>query len=155
MQTDLLKSTAIALAAGVAATAIMTLGQKAEQSISGRESSNVPAKALEKFGGVTFDTEAAETEASTAVHWGYGVALGLAIAPLMRLEPIPRLAATFAGIWALGAVLETVVDPDRPPTAWDSVQILTDAGHHLVYSAAAVGTQEAVRMLFSGDSSPR
>lgn len=128
---------ALGLAAGLAGTLAMTLGQKIEMAFSGRPSSKVPAKAVEKVAGTELAHPRDELRASTLIHFGYGTGLGAVLAAGDALRPPVRTAAFFGFAWSGGAALVSGLGLAKPPYRQDAGSALTDVGHHLVYAVTA------------------
>jgi len=124
------------LVAGLAGTAVMTAGQKIEMRLTGREGSADPAKAVADLTGEQPENDRQEQSLATAVHFAYGTALGAGLGLLKAVKEPARTAAFFAAAWGMGALVETWLHPDRPPTRWTAQQLATDIGHHLVYAVA-------------------
>lgn len=135
MADNILKSLATALGAGVAATAVMTAGQMIEQWLTGRPESRLPAEGVERATGFEPDDDAEERRLSSAAHWAYGSALGLALLPARPLPEPVRTLALFAGVWGLGLALEAFAKPGEPPGEWKPQQLAIDGLHHAVYAA--------------------
>jgi hypothetical protein len=127
----------IGLAAGLVGTLVMTLGQKAEMTLTRRPPSTVPAEAVEEVSGVELETKADERRASTPIHFAYGTALGGALAALDEVPEPARTAVFFALAWGGGAALLTTLGLAKPPTQQKPAEVATDLGHHLVYALAA------------------
>lgn len=134
---SLLRLAPAALLAGLAGTAVMTLGQALEQKLTGREDSRTPAKGVERATGVEPDTDRGEERLSTLTHWTYGTALGAGLLALREVDEPARAALFFGGVWGLALVLESFANPDQPATEWSAAALATDVGHHIVYAGAA------------------
>lgn len=134
---DLARDLPLALLAGLAGTAAMTLGQKVEQAFTQREDSRTPAKGVERATGVEPEDDASEARLSNATHWTYGTALGAGLLALRGLDEPARTGAFLAGVWGLALALESFANPDEPATEWSAQALATDFGHHLVYAGAA------------------
>jgi hypothetical protein len=137
MSSPALKPISIGLLAGLAGTIVMTLGQKLEMRLTGREGSDDPAEAVEDLTGEKVEDQRQKQALTNAVHFAYGTALGTTLAALDGVKEPARTALFFAGAWGLGALIETWLHPDQPVTQWDAQQLATDIGHHIVYAAAA------------------
>ena len=64
------------LVAGAVGVAAMTLGAKAEQALTHRPNSFVPAHTLERLLGLPFKPDVQRRGSNLAMHWGQGIALG-------------------------------------------------------------------------------
>jgi hypothetical protein len=127
----------LGLAAGLVGTLVMTLGQRAEMALTGREGSLAPAKAAEAATGIQIEDEAREQRLSTAVHFGYGTALGVGLAALRDVPEPARTLAYFAAAQGAGMALFEALDLDGKPSEWNARAAAIDVGHHLVYATAA------------------
>ena len=136
---------ALGLAAGLAGTIVMTLGQKAEMALTRRPPSKTPAKAVETVSGVELARVSDELRASNLVHVGYGTALGAVLAAGDRLPAPSRTAAFFALAWAGGSAMLTLLRLAKPPQEQATQDLLTDIGHHAVYAATAGTTYALLR----------
>src|SRR5437763_9318259 len=89
------------LLAGFCGTAAMTLSSTLEEKLRGREPSTAPADAAAKVLGIrAFESDAAKSRFSNAVHWSYGTAWGAVRALLgERLSPVAASAAPLAALW--------------------------------------------------------
>lgn len=133
-RTDYAAAVPVALLAGMAATAAMTLGQMIEQRFTDREESRTPAQGIERATGVEPATDEGESQLNNAAHWLYGTAVGLTLLSAQNLSEPARTASLFAGIWGLGVAMESFANPDAPVTQWTARQIGIDGLHHLVYA---------------------
>lgn len=148
---DPLRSVASALAAGLAGTATMTLAQMIEQSVTGREDSQLPAKGVERATGVEPATGQGEKQLSTATHWLFGTSLGTGLLLVKGLDEPARTAAFFVGAWSLGMALSSFANPDEPVTEWTAAQFATDGLHHLVYATAATLAFRGIESALAAD----
>ena len=128
---------ALGLAAGLAGTSAMTLGQHVEMAVTRRKPSRSPARAVEELGNVELASRGDERRASVPVHFAYGTTLGLG---LVALEPIRepwRTALFFAAVWGAGVALLTSLGLASPPHRQRPGSLATDLGHHIVYAVTA------------------
>lgn len=124
------------LAAGLAGTAAMSLSQRVEMAATGRELSATPAKAVCQLLGFETHTQAQEQHLALAAHWAYGTTWGLAQSLLSRVPEPERSLLYFPAVWGVGATLLTGSKLAPPPTQWSTKSLLTDLGHHAIYTAA-------------------
>ena len=129
----------VGLIAGLGGTIVMTIFQRIDMKITGRNGSSTPASALREALGIKPVSEGKRKQLSTRVHWVYGTSLGV-IRGLISLYGLKGLAATsmhFGAVW----VTELVMLPSlrvAPPVTKESPQtIAKDAFYHALY---AVGT---------------
>jgi hypothetical protein len=137
----------LGLAAGLVGTLVMSLSQKAEMTLTGREASDTPAKALETIAGAPEQDDRTQQQLSTAGHLAFGTGLGLGLAALSKVPEPARGVAFFAGAWGAGTALITGLGLSDPPTKWDAKKLATDFGHHAVYAAAAAAAFFGFRRL--------
>lgn len=134
----------IGLLAGFAGAVLMTVSQKVEMAITGRQPSSTPAEAAEKIAGVDLaDTD--EQRLSTPLHLAFGSALGLGLAASARVPEPARSALFFAGAWSAGTGVLTGLELSEPPTRWDAKTLAVDLAHHAVYAAGAVAAFVGLR----------
>jgi hypothetical protein len=81
-----IRSLAIALAAGAAGTAAMTLSQALEQRLLNKRRPKTAASVAENVTGLEADTEEGRAETSSTLHWLYGTGLGAALGSAGRGE---------------------------------------------------------------------
>ncbi|MGE3280040.1 MAG: hypothetical protein AB7O13_03385 [Alphaproteobacteria bacterium] len=125
------------VAAGLAGTAAMSLSQSAEIAATGRKPSATPAEAACVLLGIETRTEAQEQRFAREAHWAYGTLWGLGQIPLRRMPEPYRSLMYFAAAWGAGAVLLTRLKLAPPPTDWKTSSLLSDLGHHAVYTGAS------------------
>lgn len=123
---------------GLVGTAVLTVAQRIEMALSGREGSSAPAEAVEKVLDIEPRNEKAEERLSQLTHWAYGTSWG-AVRGLLAGVGLKGPAATlthFGLVWgsALGMLPALGVAP--PPTEWGKEQVLKDAGFHALYAVA-------------------
>lgn len=125
------------LVAGLVGTAAMSLAHKAEMTAVGHKSSASPADAVCLLLGFETRTQAQERHLAREAHWAYGTTWGLAQSLLSRMPEPQRSFLSFPAVWSAGAVLLTAVKLAPPSTRWSTKMLLTDLGHHAVYTVAA------------------
>lgn len=126
------------MAAGLAGAVVMTLGEKAEQCLTGRPSSYVPARTLERVLGWRESTGALALARNLAMHTGQAVVLGGLRGVMAR--------AGLRGPWASGMywvvrlvndqTLENATGVGAPPWTWPRRELLIDFLHKGVYALA-------------------
>ncbi|REK11854.1 MAG: hypothetical protein DWQ40_11935 [Actinobacteria bacterium] len=131
----------IGIVAGAAGTAALTLVQKIEMKITGRDSSTTPADTVDEVMGIAPDDDQKRERFSNLAHWGYGTALG-AVRGLLGSTPLKSPIADvafFAGVWGAPMIYLPALDITSPPTEWGLKQVAIDMGHHLVYAGTVAG----------------
>ncbi|GAA3123091.1 hypothetical protein GCM10010466_12510 [Planomonospora alba] len=124
--------------AGAAGAAAMTLAEKLEQRLTGRPSSYVPARTLERLTGLPESPGRQPDSLNLVMHLGQGCLLG-ALRGVMA-------AAGLRGPWASGMffvvrltndqVLENATGVGAPPWTWPRGELLVDLLHKAVYAFA-------------------
>ncbi len=125
------------LLSGVAGTALMTLSSTIEMKLTDREASTAPADAAGKVLGVEPKGDKEKTRFSNMVHWAYGTSWG-AVRGLIGAAGLSGPAAAgahFAAVWGNGLVMLPALGVAPPVREWGAKAVLTDAFHHLVYTA--------------------
>jgi len=132
------------LIAGLAGTAAMSLSQRIEMALTGRQPSATPAEALCLLLGFETRSEAEEQRLAEEAHWAYGTAWGLGHA-VLRPIPEPARGLVFLGaVWGAGVALLTATRLSPPPTQWTTQSLLSDIAHHAVYVAAGSAAYRAL-----------
>ena len=120
--------------AGLVGTAVMTVGEEAEQALTGRANSYVPARTLQRLLG---RAEPQDRDGwNHAMHWGTGLVLGVVrgLAGRAGLRGA-RGALALAGVRiAFDHVLETATRVERSPLSWPARILAVDASHKTVYA---------------------
>jgi hypothetical protein len=122
--------------AGLAGVAVMTVGEKAEQSVSRRPDSYVPARALLTLLG----RRPADTDRppgwNLAMHYGTGALLGAlrgVWAAVGLRGPRAHLAHTATRL-GFDQTVENVTGVGAPPRTWPRREEAVDVAHKAVYS---------------------
>ena len=137
----------LGLLSGLAGTLIMTIGQKVEMRLTGREPSAVPAEAVETITDMRKLEAPREAQLSTVAHVAFGTGLGVGLAALSKVPEPTRGMAFFVGAWGAGAALITSLGLAEAPTKWGARKLAIDLGHHAVYAASAAATFFGLRRL--------
>lgn len=122
--------------AGLAGVAVMTLGEKVEQRITGRPNSYVPGRTLLTLLGRRPDNEAQPTVWNHVMHWGTGATLGA----LRGVWSTTGLRGTRASLshtvvrLATDQTLENATGIGAPPQTWPRSEQVVDVLHKAVYS---------------------
>jgi len=126
------------LVAGAAGMVAMTLTEKVEQRVTGRPSSYVPARVLERLLGLPEQSGGRALALNWAMRHGQGVVVG-----------VVRSVMAEAGLRGLGAsahhlvirltndqVLENATGVGAPPRTWPRDELVVDVLHKGVYALA-------------------
>jgi hypothetical protein len=133
---ELLRGAALGAAAGLVGVAVMTAGEKAEQALTGRPNSFVPARALLTLAGRRPDDHAQPIGWNLAMHWGTGALLG-ALRGVWSVTGIRGAVAngshTVARL-AFDQTVENVTGVGAPPSTWPASELAVDVLHKTVYA---------------------
>lgn len=134
------------LLAGIIGTAVMTASSTLEMKLRGREGSAVPSKAAGKVLGVQPRNPEGEARFSTAVHWGYGAAWGIArgLLALTGLRGPVAGAVHFGAVWAAELTMLPALNVAPPATEMAPEEVAIDAWHHIVFAAATSTAYEFI-----------
>ncbi|MDN4173855.1 hypothetical protein QWY28_12910 [Nocardioides sp. SOB77] len=125
------------LVAGATGVAVMTLGEKLEQRLTGRPDSYVPARVLERLTGTPEQTGARSLAANWAMHHGQAALVGV-VRSVMAHAGLrgPVASAKFAVIrLTTDQVLENATGVGAPPQTWPRGELAVDLLHKGVYAA--------------------
>jgi hypothetical protein len=123
--------------AGLAGVAVMTAAEKAEQVLTGRPSSYVPARALLTLLRRGPREDARPVEWNHAIHWGTGALLG-ALRGTWSVIGIRGREATLTHTvvrLAFDQTIENVTGAGAPPATWPRSERLIDVAHKALYAA--------------------
>lgn len=126
------------LLGGAIGTAVMTLGEKLEQRVTGRPDSYVPGRVGERLFKLRRKPAEQRKVLNEGMHWATGISVGV-------LRGIMS-AAGLRGPWASGlhTVIRLTADEtmhgaagvSTPPWTWPKREIAVDVGHKAVYAFA-------------------
>jgi hypothetical protein len=125
--------------AGLVGTAAITVAQKLDMKLTGREPSTAPAEAVEKVVGVEPKGDESEERLSTIAHWAYGTGWGVPRAAMGAIG-LPSPIATllhFGMLWGGALVMLPALRIAPPATEMERKDLAKDALLHFVYAAAA------------------
>jgi len=127
------------LVAGAAGVAVMTLGEKAEQRLTGRPDSHVPARVLQRLTGMRERPGGRQpVPVNLAMHFGQGVLLGV-LRSVMAHAGLrgPWSSAKFAVVRLTNdQILENATGVGAPPPTWPRGELVVDLLHKSVYAFA-------------------
>jgi hypothetical protein len=124
------------LLAGAAGVAAMTLAEKAEQAFTGRPNSYVPAHTLERLLGLPERPDSERLGLNWTMHWGQGIALGVARA-LMARQGVRGPVGSFLHLnlrLLNDQTLENATGVGAPPWTWPDDEQVIDLAHKAVYA---------------------
>jgi len=130
--------------AGVVGTAVMTLAQQAEMSVTGRPPSTVPGQVAARL--LSRSDADAVAALSGPTHWAHGAAMGPMRGVLagMGLRGVAGSAAFFALMWAGDAVLYRTLGIADWPWRWTASELATDMGHKALYALVTGAAYDAL-----------
>jgi hypothetical protein len=124
------------LVAGLAGGAAMTLGEKAEQRLTGRPPSYVPARTLERLLSLPEAPGRQSVALNLAMHLGQGALLGT-VRGVMAVAGLRGPWATtmfFAVRLTNDQTLENATGVGAPPWTWPRGELVVDVAHKAVYA---------------------
>ncbi|WP_106400805.1 hypothetical protein [Actinocorallia populi] len=124
------------LVAGAAGGMVMTLGEKAEQRLTGRPDSYVPARVLERLTGMAEQSGGRSEAANWAMHLGQGAVLGV-LRSVMAHAGLrgPWSSAKFTVVRLTNdQILENATGVGAPPESWPRRELAVDLLHKAVYA---------------------
>ena len=130
--------------AGAVGTAAMTVSERLEMRLTGREASNVPAEVAERLTGFEPAGAQAEARLSRGVHWGHGILMG-ALRGGVALTGARGVSATalhYGLMWGGDAALYDALGIAPPPWAWERSELATDLLHKGVHAAVTGAVYE-------------
>ncbi|SDR18893.1 hypothetical protein [Thermostaphylospora chromogena] len=126
------------LIAGAAGTVVMTLGEKAEQRLTRRPDSYVPARVLQRLTGMAERPGRRPVAANWAMHYGQGALMGVLRSAMAH--------AGLRGPWASAKFMVVRLTADQiqenatgagaPPQSWPRAELGVDLLHKAVYALA-------------------
>ncbi|GGP87430.1 hypothetical protein GCM10010185_71320 [Saccharothrix coeruleofusca] len=126
------------LVAGTVGAAVMTVGEKLEQRVTGRPDSHVPARVLERLLGMPERPGRQPWAVNLAMHFGQGALAGV-VRSLMANAGLrgPVASAMFAVVrLSNDQILENATGVGAPPQTWPRSELLVDLLHKSVYAFA-------------------
>jgi hypothetical protein len=151
MADQTLRSLGIALAAGFAGTAAMTLSQAIEQRLTGQRRPRTAASVAENATGVDTETQEGRDTLSSSLHWLYGTGLGAALVPLDGVSEPARSLTFLGGVYGAGLAWESLADKPDAPSRRDYASMGSDFVHHLVYAGTATLAYNGLKAAMQGD----
>jgi hypothetical protein len=123
--------------AGLAGVAVMSLGERLEQRITGRRSSYIPARTLSTLLRRPRSEVDRPVLLNHAMHWGTGAVVG-ALRGVWAVTGIrgPRASVAHTAVrLAVDQTLENATGRGAPPDTWPVGEQVVDVAHKAVYSA--------------------
>ena len=126
------------LVAGGVGVVVMTVGEKAEQRLTHRPDSHVPARVLQRLTGMRERPGRQPVPVNWAMHFGQGVVLGV-LRSVMAHAGLrgPWSSAKFAVVRVTNdQILENATGVGAPPPTWPRGELVVDLLHKAVYAFA-------------------
>ncbi len=147
---ETLQAVGIGLAAGAIGTVALTLAERIEMKLTGREPSTVPGQVGAKLAGRDPNENAELVERLNGpVHWGHGIGLG-AVRGLLDPAGLGPLAATlvfYPLVWGGDTALYRALGIADVPWRWDRADLLRDLYGKGVLAFATSGAYILLRKL--------
>ncbi|PWR05553.1 hypothetical protein DKT68_26585 [Micromonospora acroterricola] len=126
------------LVAGLVGTAVMTLGEKIEQRLTGRPDSHVPARVLERLAGLPEQPRRQPRALNLGMHYGQGTLLGVLRAVMANAGLRGPVASGMFTVIRLTSdqILENATGVGAPPQTWPRRELAVDVLHKAVYAFA-------------------
>jgi len=134
------------LLAGAAGGAVMTLGEKIEQAITGRPDSHVPARVLQRLTGLPERPGKQPLALNWAMHFGQAALLGV-LRSIMSQAGLrgPAASAKFTVVRLTNdQILENATGVGAPPSTWPRTELVVDLLHKAVYAFATGAITDAL-----------
>lgn len=135
------------LVAGGIGTIALTLAEKAEMAVTGREASTVPGQVGVKLAGIDpQDRPELVQRLNPVVHWSHGIALGgvRGLLDAAGLGPGAATAAFVPLVWGGDAALYYALGIAPAPWEWERSELLTDVFGKTVLAVSTSLAYEAL-----------
>ena len=134
--------------AGAVGTMAMTLSERLEMAISGREASQVPGKvAAHLLPGRHPEAASDVGQLNSPMHWAHGISMGAARGLLHVGGGLRGPAATgahFALLWGGDAMLYRALGVAEAPWRWSGDELVADLLHKGVYAMVTGAVYDAL-----------
>jgi hypothetical protein len=134
------------LLSGAAGVVVMTLGEKAEQRLTGRPDSHVPARVLERLTGAAEQPGRQRLAVNWAMHFGQGTLIGVLRSVMANVGLRGPVASAMFTVVRLtnDQILENATGVGAPPTTWPRPELAVDLLHKAVYAFATGAVADAL-----------
>ncbi len=126
---EMLRAAGMGVVAGAVGTAVLTVAERTEMAITGREPSTVPGQVGAKLAGRDIESSSALVDRlNPAVHWGHGIGMG-AVRGILSASGLGSTAATLAYfpiVFGGDAALYRTLGIAPPPWRWTRTELATD-----------------------------
>jgi hypothetical protein len=126
------------LVSGVVGGAVMTIGEKLEQRLTGRPDSHVPARVLQRLTGAAERPRRQPLPVNWAMHFGQAALIGVLRSVMANVGLRgPTASAMFAVVRLTNdQILENATGVGAPPQTWPRSELAVDLMHKAVYAFA-------------------
>ncbi len=135
------------MVAGAVGTAAMTVSERLEMAVSGREGSQVPGEVgASLLPGKNREYAPDVAQLNSAVHWTHGITMG-AVRGALDVAGLRGAQASllhFALLWGGDAALYRALNIADVPWRWTPDELATDLLHKGVYAAVTGAVYDAV-----------
>ncbi|CAL9325188.1 hypothetical protein [Streptomyces sp. SudanB52_2052] len=134
------------LLAGTAGGVVMTPGEKAEQAVTGRPGSHVPARVLQRLSGRPEHPGTQPPPINWAMHYGQAALLGV-LRSVMAQAGLrgPAASAQFTVVRLTNdQILENATGVGAPPATWPRGELVVDVLHKAVYAFVTGAVADAL-----------
>jgi hypothetical protein len=131
---------------GICGVAVMTLGEKIEQRLTGRPDSHVPARVLERLTGAPEHPGRQPVPVNWAMHYGQGALLGVLRSVMANVGLRgPTSSLMFAVVRLTNdQILENATGVGAPPPTWPRPELAVDLLHKTVYGLVTGAVADAL-----------
>ena len=133
--------------AGAAGTVALTMSERLEMSLTGREPSTVPGQVgAHLLPGKDPDSPDDVAQLNTATHWVHGISMGAVrgLLDVAGLHGPAASAAHFALVWGGDAALYRALGIADVPWRWEAAELASDMLHKGVYAAVTGAVYDAL-----------
>jgi hypothetical protein len=147
MANELLGALGRGMVAGAVGTIAMTISERLEMAVSGRQPSQVPGQVGANLLPRRDPNSASDVELLNGpVHWAHGISMGAVRGALdmAGLRGPQASVAHFALLWGGDAILYRALGIADSPWRWDADQLASDMLHKGVYAAMTGAAYDAL-----------
>jgi hypothetical protein len=133
--------------AGAVGTVAMTVSERLEMALTGREASTVPGQVgAHLLPGKDPDSQTDVAQLNSATHWVHGISLGAVrgLLDVAGLHGPAASAAHFALLWGGDAALYRALGIADVPWRWEAAELASDMLHKGVYAAVTGAVYDAL-----------
>jgi hypothetical protein len=134
------------LVSGVVGGAVMTIGEKLEQRVTGRPDSHVPARVLQRLTGAAERPGRQPVPVNWAMHFGQAALIGVLRSVMANVGLRGPTASVMFAVVRLtnDQILENATGVGAPPPTWPRPELAVDLVHKAVYAFATGAVADAL-----------